>query len=499
MTELAALPLLSALLALPLLGALATTLLRRAPWAQWIALATALLTLCLSLLVVLAFDNRESGFQLIDSASWMAGLKIGYLVGIDGISLLFLPATTLLFCAAVVAGWRVRAAASPLPPGLYFALLLILEAATLGIFCALDTMLFFFCWEFTLLPLYFLVSLWGIGSTRQAAAVRYFLLMLASGVPLLFGLLALAFGHAEISGTLAFDLPTLLATPLPAASQRLVFLLLLVGFAAKVPLVPLHTWLPALAMGAPAAVTALIVGLKVGAYGLIRLAIPLAPVTASELHWLIAGCGTLAILYGSVAALAQSNLRAVLAYASVAHVGLVVLGLATFSASALQGVLLQMLNFSVAAGGGFLVLAFLQRRSGSTDIAQLGGVVHSMPLLTGFFLLFGLAGIGLPGTSGFPGELLIIVAALHSHTGAGLAALFGTVIAAAAFLAPFRRAFLGPLRHADVAGGADLLPREKALLLLPALLIVAVGVYPMPLLELLRPTAEAWVAALAGL
>jgi NADH-quinone oxidoreductase subunit M len=499
MIELASLPLLSALLALPTGGALVTALLRRAPWAQWIALSTTLLTLLLSLLIVAAFDAEETGFQLIDSANWMVGLNIGYLVGVDGISLLFLPATALLFCGAVIAGWRIRAAAAPLSPGLYFALLLLLEAATLGVFCALDTILFFFCWEFTLLPLYFLISLWGVGAARQAAAVRYFLVMLASGVPLLFGLLALSFGHAAIAGSPVFDLPTLLATPLPVGTQYVVFLLLLVGFAAKVPLVPLHTWLPSLAMGAPAAVTALIVGLKLGAYGLIRLAIPLAPIAARELHWLLAGCGTLAILYGGVAAMAHSNLRGMLAYTSLSHVGLVVLALATFSASALQGALLQLLNFSVAAGGGFLVLAFLQRRSGSTDIAQLGGVMRSMPLLSGFFLLFGLAGIGLPGTSGFPGELLIIVAALHSHTGAGLAALFGTVLAAAAFLAPFRRAFLGPLRNADIAAGDDLLPREKAVLLVPALLILAVGLYPMPILELLRPTSEAWVAALAGL
>ncbi|EXI89463.1 MAG: NADH-quinone oxidoreductase subunit M [Candidatus Accumulibacter regalis] len=499
MTELASFPLLSALLALPLGGALATALLRRAPWAQWIALSAALLTLLASLLVVAAFDGQTSDFQLVDSANWIVGLNVGYLVGVDGISLFFLPATALLFCGAVLAGWRIRAADAALSPGLYFAFLLLLEAATLGVFCALDTILFFFCWEFTLLPLYFLTSLWGVGSGRQAAAVRYFLVMLASGVPLLFGLLALSFGHAAIAGALMFDLPTLLATPLPVAAQYAVFLLLFVGFAAKVPLVPLHTWLPALAMGAPAAVTALIVGLKLGAYGLIRLAIPLAPIAARDLHWLLAGCGTLAILYGGVAAMAQSNLRGVLAYASLSHVGLVVLALATFSASALQGALLQLLNFSVAAGGGFLVLAFLQRRSGSTDIAQLGGVMRSMPLLSGFFLLFGLAGIGLPGTSGFPGELLIIVAALHSHTGAGLAALFGTVLAAAAFLAPFRRAFLGPLRNVDIAAGEDLLAREKAVLLMPALLILAVGVYPMPILELLRPTAEAWVAALAGL
>jgi NADH-quinone oxidoreductase subunit M len=498
MVDLTSWPLLSVLLSLPVAGALLAALLRRAPWAQWIALGTATSTLLWALLIVATFDRSDPDFQLLDSADWVSGLNVRYLVGVDGLSLLFLPATALLFCGAIVAGWRVRAAASPLAPGLYFALLLLLEAATLGVYCALDSILFFFCWEFTLLPLYFLVSLWGLGVGRQAAAVRYFLVMLAGGVPLLFGLLALVFGHAA-GGALAFDLPTLLATPLPESTQYLVFLLLLAGFGVKVPLVPLHTWLPSLAMGAPAAVTALLVGLKLGAYGLIRFAIPLAPIAARDLHWLLAGFGTVAILYGGVAALAQSNLRSILAYASLAHVGLVLLGLASFSVSALQGVLLQLLNFSLTAGGSFLALAFLQRRTASTDISQLGGLLRSMPVLSGFFLLFGLAGIGLPGTSGFPGELLIIVAALHSHTGAGLAALFGMVLAAAGFLAPFRQAFFGPTRNPDVADADDLLPREVAVLLLPGLLILAIGVYPLPVLELIRPAAEAWVAALAGL
>ena len=474
MTELAAYPLLSTLLALPLLGALLTAWARRAAWVQWIALGATGLTLLCSMLVVAAFDRGDTGFQLLDAAPWIAGVSVRYLVGVDGISLLFLPATSLLFCATVVASWRIRADAAP--RGVYFALLLLFEAATLGVFCALDTILFFACWEFTLLPLYFLVSLWGVGAGRQAAAVHYFLVMLTAGVPLLFGLLALAFGHGD-GATPVFDLPTLLATPLPERKQYLVFLLLLAGFGVKVPLVPVHTWLPSLAMAAPAAVTSLLVGLKIGAYGLIRVA----------------------ILYGGVAALVHGNLRGVLAYSSLSHVGLVLLGLASFSVSALQGALLQLLNFSVAAGGGFLLLSFLQRRTASTDIARLGGVMHRMPLLAGFFLLFGLAGIGLPGTSGFPGELLIVVATLHSHTGAGLAALFGTVLAAASFLGPFRQAFLGPLRNPDVSAADDLLARELVCLSLPALLIVVLGVYPLPLLEFLRPTAEAWVAALAGL
>lgn len=495
MTEIAHYPVLSALLALPLFGALLLAALRGEVPARRIALGIALLTLLLSLLIVALFDGGRAGFQLVDSASWIPGLNIQYRVGVDGLSLLFLPATALLFCGAVVAGWRGMQPA----PSLYFALLLLFEAATLGVFCALDSIFFFFCWELTLLPLYFLVSLWGAGAWRQSAAVRYFFVMLAGGVPLLFGILLLAFGHAT-GGVLMFDLPTLLgeaqASPLSRGAQYLVFLLLLAGFGVKVPLVPLHTWLPSMAMGAPAAVTALLVGLKLGAYGLIRFAIPLAPVAAQELHWLLAGFGTAAILYGAVAALAQNNLRGMLAYFSLSHVGLVVLGLASFSVAALQGALLQLLTFSVAASGGFLMLAFLQRRTGSTDLAHLGGVARSMPLLSSFYLFFGLAGMGMPGTSGFPAELLILVSVLHTHTGAGLAALFGMVLGAGAFLAPFRRAFLGPVRRAEVAAAEDLLPRELLVALLPALLVLLFGFYPAPILELLRPAAEAWVAAL---
>lgn len=493
MNELAHYPLLTCLLALPLLGALASAVLRDAAWARRAALGAALLTLLVALLAVAAFDGAQRGFQLIDSALWMPGLNIRYLLGVDGLSLFFLPATALLFCGAVIAGWRgVRPA-----PGLYFALLLLFEAATLGVFCALDTIFFFFCWELTLLPLYFLVSLWGVGGWRQTAAVRYFFVMLGGGVPLLFGIVLLAFAHVA-GGPLVFDLPSLLASsqanPLGRNAQYLVFLLLLAGFGVKVPLLPLHTWLPAMAMGAPAAITALLVGLKLGAYGLLRFAIPLAPDVAHELHWLLAGFGTAAILYGAVAALAQSNLRGMLAYLSLSHVGLVVLGLASFSVSALQGAVLQLLNFSMAAGGGFLILAFLQRRTGSTDLAHLGGVARSMPLLSSFFLLFGLAGMGMPGTSGFPAELLIIVAALHTHTGAGLAALFAVVLGAGAFLSPFRRAFLGPAHHPDVLAAEDLRPRELLVALLLSVVILLFGFYPAPLLELLQPAAEAWVA-----
>ena len=491
------LPLLSLLLlAVPFAAALCW-LVPRPDWARWVALAGAAAGLALAVAAAIVFDAGRPGFQLVDQAAWIPTLNIAYRVGVDGISVLFLPATALLFLAAVAASWNGVHAL----PRLYFSMLLLLETATLGVFMALDTMLFLLFWELTLVPLYFLVSLWGIGPERRHAAVKYTLVMLAGGIPLLFGFLLLAFGQAEASGAgvpggLVFDLTELLSASLPRETGLAVFLLLLLGFAAKVPVFPLHTWLPVMAMEGPAAVTALVTGLKLGAYGLIRFAVPLAPGAAAELHWLLAGLGTAGVLYGAVTALAQTNLRRMLAYSSLSHVGLVVLGVASFNLQGLQGAVLQLLNFSVAAGGLFLLAGFLHQRTGSTDASDLGGVARTMPLLASFFLLFGLAGMGLPGTSGFPAELLILLSALRTHTGAGIAALAGAVVGAAYFLGLTRRVFFGPARHAAVLQAVDLRPRELAIVLVLALIVLAVGFYPAPVLEVLRQAGEGWVARL---
>jgi NADH-quinone oxidoreductase subunit M len=249
-------------------------------------------------------------------------------------------------------------------------------------------------------------------------------------------------------------------------------------------------------MEGPAAVTALLTGLKLGAYGLIRFAVPLAPEAATELHWLLAGLGVAGLLFGAVAALAQTNLRRMLAYSSLSHVGLVLLGIASFNLQGVQGAVLQLLTFSLAAGGAFLVAGFLHHRVGSTDVLRLGGAARSAPLLASFFLLFGLAGMGMPVTSGFPAELLILVSAMATHTGAAIAALAGGVVGVAYFLGLYRRAFFGPVQHADIATLPDLRPRELAILLAFASVIVGVGLSPGPVLDLIRPSAEAWVARL---
>ena len=478
-------PLLSFLIFLPVAGALAVWLLP-ARLARGLTALVMLAVLALASAVMLAFEPSGPRFQLVERALWVASLDVHYQVGVDGLSVLFLPATALLFLGSLVACWNtVREAAR-----LHYCLLLLLQGATLGIFCALDTVLFFVFWELTLLPIYLLLARWGATAGSARAAARYFLIMLAGGVPLLLAFVLLA-GSQPAAG---FDLPALLAAPLARPLQYAVFLLFLVGFGVKVPLVPLHTWLPEFALAAPGSLTALLVGLKLGAYGLVRFAVPLAPEAAQDLHWLLAGLGTLTLLYGAVGILAQSNLRVGLAYASICHVGLAVLGLASFSAQGVQGAVSLLLSFSVATGGALLLLEFLRQRTGSTDIHSLGGAAKTMPLLASGFLICGLAGVGMPGTSSFPGEFLLILAALHSHTGAGMAALFGLAIAAAGFLALYRKAFFGPVVRSEVRDAEDLRPREWAVLVILIFLVGAIGLYPQPWLEVVRPAAEAWAA-----
>ena len=492
MTE-ATFPLLSLLImTLPVGGAL-IWLWPNASHARWIALATAFADLLLSLTVLFQFDAGAAGFQLVERAEWIPSINAQYQVGVDGLSVLFLPLTVILFIGVILTSWHSVSHMQRL----YYSLLLLLESATLGIFCALDGILFMLFWEMTLIPIYFLVSFWGVGPNRRFAAVKYMLFMLAGGIPLLFGFILLAFSHAEIAGSipsgLTFDYLEWLNTPLPLDIQKQVFLLLLLGFAFKIPIVPLHTWLPLMAMQGPVSVTATIVGLKVSAYGVIRYVVPLAPQAAQEFAWLLATLGTIAILYGAVAAMAQTNLRRMLAFSSISHVGLVILGIAAFTQQGLQGAVFELLNFVVVSSGMFLITGLLHQRIGSTDIISLGGVARTMPKLTTFFLLFGLASMGIPGTSGFPAEFLILYAAITTQTGAGLAALVAVILGAAYFISLYRKAFLGPITNSAIAQSADLQHREFFILGLSAILILIAGFYPAMVLDVIDTSAQGWI------
>jgi NADH-quinone oxidoreductase subunit M len=459
---------------------------------------TALIILGIGLLpalaIVFGLDGHNPGFQFVEQYPWIPALDSHFKLGIDAISAPFLPLTLLLFAAATLASWN----SVQVMPRTYYSLLLLFATATLGVFMAIDTLAFFLFWELTLVPLYFLISLWGVGPHRRYAATKYTLFMLAGGIPLLLSFAFLAFNHAEVVGAtlpagLSFDYQTLLITPLSVDAQRLVFIFLLLGFAVKTPLFPLHTWLPIVALEGPAPIAALLVGLKLGAYGLIRFAVPLAPTAAQELHWLLAGLGVIGILYGALAAIHQSNLRRMLAYSSISHVGLVVLGIASYNQQGLQGALFQLMNFVLIAGGLFLSTGYLHQRLGSTDLIHLGGVAQRMPLLAALFMFLGLASLGVPGSSGFPAEFLILISALQIHTGAGLAALFGMVLGAGYLLNSYRRSFYGPLRNELLHGLEDLRPRELATLLLFAALVLLFGLFPGLILDLNQTAAAAWL------
>lgn len=490
-------PLLSLVILLPLLGALAIGFIHDLKLAKEIALAVAGIELTLTLLVVQSFTAGSGEFQLVEKYAWIPILNIEYLVGIDGISVLFLPMSALVTLMAIIASWN----SIQHIPRFHLSLLLALEGVTMGVFSSLDMVLFFLFWELTLPPFFFLIGLWGIGSHRRGAAMKYTLFMLFGGVPLLLAIIMLAVNHAtELGGSiphsLSFSLPVLLQSPLSYDIQVVIFFLLLLGFGVKAPIVPFHTWLPTAAMEGPAHITALLTGLKLGVYGILRFTMPLAPSAAVEYSWVLSILGAVTLVYGALIALQQTNLRALLAYASVSHVGLVIIGIASLNMQGIQGAVFQLINFTLVASSLMIIAGFIQHRLGSTEVIHLGGLAKVMPKLTVFYFLFALASIGVPGTSGFPAELLLIIGALTAHPSLGVAALTGAILAAAYMLSFTRRTFFGPITYADVGQAQDLRPRELILLCIPAILILGFGFFPDGVLHINQLASEVWLSRL---
>ena len=489
-------PILSLLILLPPAWALLLPVCRTDRMIRYAALIGAGLELVLALVMLWAVNPQSAGMQLTEQAEWIPSLNVYYRLGIDGIAALFLPLTALLFCAVILASWT----SIQTLPRLYFALLLVLESATMGVFCALDLVLFFLFWELTLAPIYFLISLWGIGPERRFAAVKYTLFMLTGGIPILFAFILLGLHTAGISasGDLTFDYRILLEHPLPVAQQTAIFLLLFFGFAVKTPLFPFHTWLPTVLREGPAGLSAILVGLKLGAFGILRFALPLAPDAAHDCIWLMVVLGLFGLLYGALAALRQANLRKMLAFSSISHVGLVIVGIAAMNLQSIQGAIFQLVNFPLMAGGLMLMAGFLHHRLGSTDLASLGGLAKPMPRFTAWFLLFGMAAIGLPGTSGFVAELLMLLGIFEAFPILAVIALLGVILGAAYFLGFFRLAFLGPVTHPTVASAMDLRPRELLIVGVMGVLILIGGLFPNVIQHMTAGAAHGWVAQMAA-
>ncbi|MFN2488645.1 MAG: NADH-quinone oxidoreductase subunit M [Actinomycetota bacterium] len=483
--------LLNLVLFTPLIGAVVVGLLPRDNvWLlRAVALAVTLGTFALSLGVLANFESGVAGFQMRTSAEWVPEWGISYLTGLDGVSLWMVMLSTFLMPLAVLASWSVTTRAKP-----YFVFLLALETGLLGVFIALDLFLFYLFWEASLVPMYFIIGVWGYGR-RIYAAMKFFLFTLAGSLLML---VAIIFMYFAAQGDPTFSYSALLGTPLPIETQRLLFLAFFASFAVKVPLVPLHTWLPDAHTEAPTAGSVLLAAvlLKLGAYGLIRFAIPLFPDAARELVPLIMTLAMVGIIYGALVAIVQKDLKRLVAYSSVAHLGFVVLGIFVGTIQGMSGGILQMLNHGLSTGALFMLVGALYERRHTRLIADFGGLAATVPVLAGVFLFVVLSSLGLPGLNGFVGEFLVLLGTFLSYRWWVVPAAFGIVLAAIYLLWAYQRVFHGEVTDVVNRDMADLRWREIAMLAPLVALITFIGVYPKPFLERIEPSAQRVVTQL---
>ncbi|MGH2788606.1 MAG: NADH-quinone oxidoreductase subunit M [Actinomycetota bacterium] len=454
------------------------------------ALVVSLLTFVFSLGILIEFDASASvRFQLGTSAEWIPNWGIGYITGVDGISLWLVILTAFLMPLAVLASWNVEKKVKP-----FFVFLLALETGMIGVFSSLDMFLFYLFWEATLVPMYFLIGIWGYGR-RTYAALKFFLFTLIGSLLMLVAILALYFTGGDDP---TFGYEALLNTPLALDTQRLLFLAFFASFAVKIPLVPLHTWLPDAHTEAPTAGSVMLAAvlLKMGAYGLIRFGIPLFPDAARDFVPLIIGLSIAGILYGALVAAMQRDLKRLIAYSSVAHLGFVTLGLFVGSVEGMSGGILQMVSHGLSTGALFMLVGALYDRRHTRLIADFGGLAKSVPILAGVFLVVALSSLGLPGLNGFVGEFLVLLGTFLTYRWWVIPAAFGVVLAAVYLLWAYQRVFHGELTSPENRNVSDLNPREVVMFAPLVALIVIIGVYPKPFLERIEPAAQIVVESL---
>ncbi len=471
-------------IALPLVGALAIGFIPKTNVAalRLGALIVTLVTFAVSLPVLLQFSIGEAGFQMVTEVEWIPEWDIAYKTGIDGVSLWMVMLTTFLMPLAVLASWSISKRTKP-----YFIFLLVLETGMLGVFSALDMFLFYLFWEATLVPMYFLIGMWGYGR-RIYAAMKFFLFTLAGSLLMLVSILFLYFaGDAP-----TFDYQELLGTPLALDVQRLLFLGFFASFAVKVPLVPLHTWLPDAHTEAPTAGSVMLAAvlLKMGAYGLIRFGIPFFPDAARQLVPLIMTLAIIGILYGALIAAMQKDLKRLIAYSSVAHLGFIVLGIFVGSREAMTGGILQMVNHGLTTGALFMLVGLLYERRHTRAIADFGGLSRSVPVMAGLFLFVALSSLGLPGLNGFVGEFLILLGTFFEYRWWVVPAAFGIVLASVYLLWAYQRVFHGEPAIEANRTIPDLRWREAVMLAPLVVLIVFIGLYPKPFIDRIEPSAD---------
>jgi NADH-quinone oxidoreductase subunit M len=449
--------------------------------ARWIALITSLIMLGLSVLLWLNFNSAQGAMQFEEMYRWIPGVNIFYHLGVDGISLPFVFLTSLLMVVSILVSWNIT-----LKPKVFFALLLLLGTGMIGVFVSLDFILFYIFWELVLLPMYFLISIWG-SSNRMYAATKFFIYTLFGSVLMLVGILMIYFN----SGLNSFNILELTKTSIDPNMQNWIFLLLFMGFAIKVPMFPFHTWLPDAHTEAPTAGSVLLAGilLKMGCYGFIRISIPILPDAAKSWAPAIAILSIIGIIYGALASLIQKDLKRLVAFSSVSHMGFVMLGISSLTPTAINGAVLQMFNHGCITGMLFLLVGMIYERTHTRQISELGGLANKMPLWAGILAFTSFASLGLPGLSGFWGEFLVLFGTFNkgnifSKVMVYLAVL-GIVLGAAYLLWMLQRVIFGKAN--EKLGELKRLSWLEFVTLLPLIvIIIIVGVYPTPLVNMIN-------------
>jgi NADH-quinone oxidoreductase subunit M len=463
-----------------------------------VGLFVSLLTFAVSLELYLGFDPTDTGFQFVEHMPWLPDYGIHYFVGIDGISLLLVLLTTFLMPIVLLASWNDISKSQRS----YIFFMLFLETGMLGAFVTLNLFAFYVFWELMLVPMYFIIGIWG-GARRIYAAVKFFLFTMVGSLLMLIAILVVYYLHFQQTGQLTLDLVTppggtglaLLDTVIPTSgiwwqTQFWLFAAFALAFAIKVPMVPLHTWLPDAHVEAPTAGSVVLAGvlLKMGTYGFLRFALPLFPAAALEWTPWILALSVIGIVYGSLVAMVQADIKKLVAYSSVAHLGFVMLGMFALNVQGLSGSVLQMINHGLSTGALFLLVGMLYERRHTRLIAQFGGVARPMPVYAAFFGVVTMSSIGLPLLNGFVGEFLILLGTFLAWPWMAVVATSGVVLAAAYMLWMFRRVFFGPVDNEENRSLIDLDLREKAVMLAMVIPIFWVGLYPEALLRRIEPT-----------
>jgi NADH-quinone oxidoreductase subunit M len=480
-----ALPLLSLAIWVPIVFGvlvLATGSDRNAPLARWLALVGAVLGFAVTLPIYAGFSPATSGFQYVQKIEWIEAFNVHYHVGIDGISLLLLLLNSFTTIIVVIAGWEViqkRVAQ-------YMASFLILSGLMNGVFSALDALLFYVFFEATLIPMFIIIGIWG-GPNRVYASIKFFLYTLLGS---LLSLVALIYLYFASGGS--FSLLDWYDTPLAMGAQILIFLAFFMAFAVKVPMWPVHTWLPDAHVEAPTggSVVLAAIMLKLGGYGFLRLSLPIVPDASHALAGFVIALSLIAVVYIGLVALVQTDMKKLIAYSSISHMGFVTLGLFIFNVQGIEGAVIQMISHGFISGALFLCVGVLYDRMHSRQIGDYGGVVNTMPVFAAFFMLFAMANAGLPGTSGFVGEFTVILGAMKANFWYAFAAATTLIFGAAYTLWMYKRVIFGAVANAHVAELKDINLREFLVLGLLAAAVLFMGVWPEPFAELMHTSVN---------